>query len=230
MRRRSTSSCVSPGPRVPMPPPQPREVRPHARETRQHVLELRQLHLEPGLARARAAGEDVEDELAPVDDPDASGPPRDSGSARARGRRRRRGVSPSARPREGRGSRRSSPCSGTWRSARSRGAGAPRPGPGPPPSPRGGEARSALSPWSTRDVERPARIARSRPRRRGATGLKRLLLCTGSEGTSGRRWGDLQVVRHRRQVLESSRPAGRRPRPRSGSRSHVTDSRGPAPR
>ena len=39
------------------------QVLPHAGEPRQRVLELRQLHLQPRLARARAAGEDVEDQL-----------------------------------------------------------------------------------------------------------------------------------------------------------------------
>jgi hypothetical protein len=42
------------------------EVRPHARQPRQHVLQLRELHLELGLVRPRARGEDVEDQLGPV--------------------------------------------------------------------------------------------------------------------------------------------------------------------
>ena len=44
-----------------------REVRPGAREARQHVLELRQLDLELALQAARPTGEDVEDQLAPVE-------------------------------------------------------------------------------------------------------------------------------------------------------------------
>jgi hypothetical protein len=47
------------------------EVRPHARQPRQHVLQLRELHLELGLVRPRARGEDVEDQLGPVHHPDA---------------------------------------------------------------------------------------------------------------------------------------------------------------
>ena len=48
----------------------PLEVRPRARQARQHVLELRQLHLRARFAAARAAGEDVENQSAPVDDLD----------------------------------------------------------------------------------------------------------------------------------------------------------------
>ena len=42
------------------------EVGPHARQPRQHVLELRELHLHLRFARARARGEDVEDQLGAV--------------------------------------------------------------------------------------------------------------------------------------------------------------------
>ena len=47
----------------------PREVGPHAREARQQVLELCQLHLHFCLRRARARGEDVEDQLGAVHHP-----------------------------------------------------------------------------------------------------------------------------------------------------------------
>ena len=67
-RRRSTSSCVSPGPRVPTPPPQARQVGPGARQPWQQVLELRQLDLQLALEAARALREDVEDQRAAVDD------------------------------------------------------------------------------------------------------------------------------------------------------------------
>src|SRR5205823_13410228 len=46
----------------------PLEVRPGARQARQRVLELRELDLRARLAAARAAGEDVEDQAAAVDD------------------------------------------------------------------------------------------------------------------------------------------------------------------
>ena len=67
MRRRSVSSLVSPGPRVPMPPPSRDSSTPAPRQPRQQVVELRQLHLEPALARARPAREDVEDQLGAVE-------------------------------------------------------------------------------------------------------------------------------------------------------------------
>ena len=51
--------------------PQPLEVRPLADEPRQQVGELRELDLQLALARARALGEDVEDQRRPVDDLDA---------------------------------------------------------------------------------------------------------------------------------------------------------------
>ena len=56
MRRRSVSSLVSPGPRVPMPPPSRESSDALAGQARQQVVELRQLHLQPALAvRARRA-------------------------------------------------------------------------------------------------------------------------------------------------------------------------------
>ena len=36
-------------------------------QARKHVAKLRQFHLQPALARARAAREDIEDQLGPVD-------------------------------------------------------------------------------------------------------------------------------------------------------------------
>ena len=67
IRRRSVSSFVSPGPRVPMPPPRRESRTPLPGEPRQQVVELRQLHLQPALPRARAPREDVEDELRAVE-------------------------------------------------------------------------------------------------------------------------------------------------------------------
>ncbi len=67
MRRRSVSSLVSPGPRVPMPPPRRESSTPRPESARQEVVELGQLDLEAPLAGARAAGEDVEDELGAVE-------------------------------------------------------------------------------------------------------------------------------------------------------------------
>jgi hypothetical protein len=46
-------------------------VGPHARQPRQRVLELGELHLHLGLAAAGSRGEDVENQLGPVDDPRA---------------------------------------------------------------------------------------------------------------------------------------------------------------
>ena len=68
MRRRSVSSLVSPGPRVPMPPPSRDSAVPAPDQPRQQVLQLRQLHLQLAFPRARAPGEDVEDELRAIDD------------------------------------------------------------------------------------------------------------------------------------------------------------------
>ena len=70
-RRRSVSICVSPGPRVPIPPsiarPEPLEVRPQAAHPREVVLELRELDLELALGAVRVRGEDVEDDRRAVD-------------------------------------------------------------------------------------------------------------------------------------------------------------------
>ena len=68
IRRRSVSSFVSPGPRVPMPPPSRDSAVARADEPRQQVLQLRQLHLQLAFARSRAPGEDVENQLRPIDD------------------------------------------------------------------------------------------------------------------------------------------------------------------
>ena len=66
MRRRSVSSFVSPGPRVPMPPPSRDRPRRAADQPRQQVLELRQLDLELALhvcapARRRCRGSAASD-------------------------------------------------------------------------------------------------------------------------------------------------------------------------
>ena len=67
--RRSDSSWVSPGPRVPTPPPEPLEVLPHAPHALQRVLELGQLDLELALGGVRVLGEDVQDDRRAVDHP-----------------------------------------------------------------------------------------------------------------------------------------------------------------
>ena len=56
MRRRSTSSWVSPGPRVPMPPPSARQMRPLARQARQQIIQLRQLDLQLAFVACAPAG------------------------------------------------------------------------------------------------------------------------------------------------------------------------------
>ena len=68
MRRRSVSSLVSPGPRVPMPPPSRDSAVAGADQARQQVLQLRELDLQLAFARPRAPREDVEDELRAIDD------------------------------------------------------------------------------------------------------------------------------------------------------------------
>ena len=68
MRRRSVSSFVSPGPRVPMPPPSRDSAAPGPDEPRQQILELRELHLQLAFAGPRAPGKDVENELRAIDD------------------------------------------------------------------------------------------------------------------------------------------------------------------
>ena len=77
MRRRSVSSFVSPGPRVPMPPPSRDSECPLAGKARQHVFQLRQFHLQTPFGGARAAGEYIEDQLRAVDDFDADRRSRD---------------------------------------------------------------------------------------------------------------------------------------------------------
>ena len=68
-RRRSLSNWVSPGPRVPTPPPSMRDRCDHiCFETRQRVFQLGQFHLQLGLGRAGTGGEDVKDQFAAVDD------------------------------------------------------------------------------------------------------------------------------------------------------------------
>ena len=68
MRRRSVSSFVSPGPRVPMPPPSRDSAVAGPDEPRQQVFELRELDLQLAFARPRAPREDVENELRAIDD------------------------------------------------------------------------------------------------------------------------------------------------------------------
>ena len=70
MIRRSVSSWLSPGPRVPIPPPGPRQVGPQPGQARQLVLELGELDLEPALVGLGVEREDVEDQPAAVDDLD----------------------------------------------------------------------------------------------------------------------------------------------------------------
>src|ERR1043165_9748343 len=64
MRRRSVSSCVSPGPRLPMPPPRWRS---RWLQARRDVLELRELDFELAFVTARALREDVEDQSRAVE-------------------------------------------------------------------------------------------------------------------------------------------------------------------
>ncbi len=80
MRRRSVSSFVSPGPRVPMPPPRRDSAAPEPTSRGSRYLQLRQLHLQLAFARPRAPREDVEDELRAVED---LPPDRSSRSARS---------------------------------------------------------------------------------------------------------------------------------------------------
>ena len=68
MRRRSVSSFVSPGPRVPMPPPSRESASRRSGQPRQPVLQLRQLDLQLPFARPRAPREDVENQLGAIDD------------------------------------------------------------------------------------------------------------------------------------------------------------------
>ena len=67
MRRRSVSSLVSPGPREPMPRAQPRHGRSVSGQARQQVVQLREFHLQLAFPGARAAREDIEDQLRAVE-------------------------------------------------------------------------------------------------------------------------------------------------------------------
>ena len=68
MRRRSTSSLVSPGTARADSAAQSREVGAGADQVRLAIAQLRELDLELAFAAARVAREDVEDEHRPVDD------------------------------------------------------------------------------------------------------------------------------------------------------------------
>ncbi len=68
MRRRSTSSFVSPGPRVPMPPPRRERSAPTPMRFDCRYRRLREFHLQLALAAARVPREDVENQHRPVDD------------------------------------------------------------------------------------------------------------------------------------------------------------------
>ena len=70
MIRRSVSSWLSPGPRVPIPPPVRDQVGPQPGQARQLVLELGELDLEAALVGLGVEREDVEDQPAAVDDLD----------------------------------------------------------------------------------------------------------------------------------------------------------------
>ena len=67
MRRRSVSSFVSPGPRVPMPPPSRDSAVADPTSRGSRYLQLRELDLQLAFARPRAAREDVEDQLRAVE-------------------------------------------------------------------------------------------------------------------------------------------------------------------
>ena len=68
IRRRSVSSFVSPGPRVPMPPPSRDSAAPAPTSRGSRIFQLRQLDLQLAFARPRAPREDVENELRAIDD------------------------------------------------------------------------------------------------------------------------------------------------------------------
>ena len=68
MRRRSVSSLRFAGAAGADAAAQPRHLGAPAGEPRQQVVQLRQFHLKLALAGARAAGEDIQDELGAVDD------------------------------------------------------------------------------------------------------------------------------------------------------------------
>ena len=95
--RRSVSSCDSPGPRVPTPPPRRSRCCHMPAHARQVVLELRELDLELPLGAHGVLGEDVEDQLRPVDHARRRARPRGSAAAPDRARRRRAGSRPPRR-------------------------------------------------------------------------------------------------------------------------------------
>ena len=68
MRRRSVSSLVSPGPRVPMPPPSRDSAAPDPDEPWEQIPQLSELHLQPAFSTASTAREDVENQLCSIDD------------------------------------------------------------------------------------------------------------------------------------------------------------------
>ncbi len=74
MRRRSVSNFVSPGPRVPIPPPSRDRSRPDADQIRLPIPQLRQLDLQLAFPRTGMARKDVEDQHRAVDDRDGDEP------------------------------------------------------------------------------------------------------------------------------------------------------------
>ena len=137
------------------PAAEPLEVLPHAAHAREVVLELRELDLELALGAPRVLGEDVEDQLRPVDDAGAEGVLERSLLRRARARRRR--AAPPRPPcRRPASARRACPC---------------------PTNVRGSGARAVLR-QPRRRARRPqcarARAAqRARRRRRRPSGRRR---------------------------------------------------------
>ena len=67
IRRRPTSSTVSPGPLAPIPAAHAREPLVFLAQTWQRVLELGKLHLQLAVTARRSLGEDIENQLSPVD-------------------------------------------------------------------------------------------------------------------------------------------------------------------
>ena len=67
MRRRSVSSFVSPGPRVPMPPPSRDSAVPDPASRGSRYSQLRELDLPLAFPRARTAREDVENQLRAIE-------------------------------------------------------------------------------------------------------------------------------------------------------------------
>ena len=121
--RRSVSSWVSPGPRVPMPAAQLAHRLALAGEPRQLILELRQLHLQLAFASPRMACKDVQDQLRPVDDAGRTAGLPGCASARVSGRDRtapgrHRRLRPLLRSRRSYRSRSASPHPGARGAAR----------------------------------------------------------------------------------------------------------------